>query len=397
MQAIAVPKLTSTIQARAEHIASCFLSKGFPYVKVELEANVQPDNYSGQSECFACSGSGRMTCGMCGGAGTTWTRCSTCNEAGTIEAHHAQPRPCSDCCEEYRETPCEECSDGYVDCEECRGRGYFECDDWVDGYLDDFWDSFSDRLGAIEDRLKYSRIYHDGSVDTEVTLTLGVDHIRELPVIIGAFRETCREFGSCGTGNAGLHITLLPDHVYPRKEKLDEKKLTNFRRQVSKLLLGLVCLGSPGDSTRAFEFRDLAISSDVKYSAIFTHRDTCLEYRLFDACFDRPSYIIRYLELISRTLDYYTEKPRRIQKLRERLSLKESDQLLNKAYRGRHRKLVDVFRTDESIARLFKELAYFVKRRSRLWLTFAYRWYTLGLITKQELFSGLVTELKGGA
>ena len=49
---------------------------------------------------------------------------------------------------------------------------------------------------------------------------------------------------------------------------------------------------------------DLDISSSTKYSAIYTRDDTCIEYRLFDARFVVPSYIISYFELISRTLPF---------------------------------------------------------------------------------------------
>ena len=357
MQAVAVTKLKpNSIQARAKKIADCFLSKGFPYVKVELEANVEPEDYSTESECCDCYGSGRIQCGDCGGAGVTRTTCSICNGKGIIETNNGQTQFCHDCDGGYRESRCQECSGGYVDCSECSGRGYFDNEYWYENYLDDFWAAFNEKLGNTLRLTEHAHIYYDGSVDTEVTLTLRVEYLDELPGIISIFAETCRSFGSCITGNAGLHITLLSDKKYPIEEKLDQKKLSNFRKQVSKLLLGLICLGSPDDSTRAFEFRDLEISSDRKYSAIYTRGDTCIEYRLFDACFDRPSYIIRYLELIGKTLHYYSDDPRRFLKLKDRISLKRSNEILNKAYRGCYRKLADVFGTDESIARLFREL-----------------------------------------
>jgi len=399
VETILVPKLKSNLQARAKRLADNFLSKGFLYVKIELEANVQPDNYRRNSECFSCSGSGRLPCQNCDGSRIIETRCSTCDGEGTlilIKNEEAQLHPCPDCVDGRRETTCDECSDGYVNCSECDGRGYTENEDWYDDYHDAFWEVFRKKLGKIKDCLKYSRIYNDGSVDTEVTLTLRVNYIKELPAIVSFFAETCRAFGRCNTGNAGLHITLLPGYKYPRTEKLDETKLLTFKKQVNKLLLGLICLGSPNDSTRAFEYRDLEISSNRKYSAIYTHGDTCVEYRLFDACFDKPSYIIRYLELISKTLCYYTDKPRRILKLKKNISLKKSNEILNKGYRGCYRKLVKVFRTDESITRLFVELSYLVKNTSKQWLRQAYYTYIQGLISKTQLFSELVTELKGG-
>ncbi len=160
-------------------------------------------------------------------------------------------------------------------------------------------------------------------------------------------------------------------------------------------MLGLICLGTPNEATRAFEYRDLEISSKQKYSAIYTHNDTCLEFRLFDTCFDTPLTIIRYLELLSKTLHYYSDKPRRILKLKENIPLKKTEELLNKKYWGRYQKLAEVFETDESISRLFTELTYLVKESSKKWLTLAYHSYRHKLISKQQLFTQVVTRLKG--
>jgi len=390
----AILKHKSSIHDRTGHIRDCFLSKGFPYLKVELEANVDPDGYIGESECFNCNGSGRIRCGTCDGSGTIQCRCTACNGSGDIEDTDGQLHTCPDCVGGYRNETCQDCSYGYVDCRECNSRGYFDSDGWIDDYLDDFWKAFKKKMGDIMDVLEYTHIYNDGSVDTEITLTLRIEYLHRLPDIVKAFRDTCHEFGNCGTDNAGLHITLLTDSMYPTLKKLDERKLANFKRQVGKLLLGLVCLGSPDDSTRAFEFRDLEISSDRKYSAIYTKGDTCIEFRLFDACFNRPDYIIRYLELINKSLHYYSDEPRRFVKLKDGVSLMRSNQILNKEYKGCYRGLAYVFHTNESITRLFRELAYFVKPKLRLWLAYASKGYSQGVLTSQELFASLVSELK---
>ena len=393
MQAIVITKQKSELQSKTKEIASCFLANRFPYVKVELEANVEPDKYRSGSRCFICDGVGRRACGDCDGDGTVSTVCNICNGEGFV-SDESKRKPCPDCTDGTVQTRCSYCSEGYTDCVECDGRGYFDNNDWIDSYLDDFRDVFRKKMGSTMTLLEYSQIYYDGSVDTEVTLTLLVKHLDKIPGIIDAFRDTCYEFGRCDTGNAGLHIALLPEGKYPCKKKLDEGKLSNFKKQISKLLLGLTCLGSPNDSTRAFEFRDLEITSDRKYSAIYTHSDTCIEYRLFDACFYNPSYIIRYLELIGKTLRYYCDKPKRFLKLRDRITLKKSNEILNKAYRGCYRKLADVFRTDESIDRLFKERAYLVERKLKSWLGCVYTLYALGTISKQELFANIVAGLK---
>ncbi|MFC1713549.1 hypothetical protein ACFL6S_07775 [Candidatus Poribacteria bacterium] len=393
METIVIAMPRSALQIRVKDIANCFIAKGFPYLKVELEANVDPDEYRSKSECFSCDGTGRRVCCECDGEDAILNACATCNGDGFVSTN-SEKRPCPDCTDGSIWTRCRDCSEGYTDCNECDGRGCFDDDEWLEGYLGDFWDAFKKRMSDNMDILEHAHIYYDGSVDTEVTLTLWVEYLDKIPGIIETFGETCRDFGKYDTSNAGLHITLLPDSRYPTKEKLDERKLDNFKKQVSKLLLGLTCLGSPDDYTRAFEFRDLEVSSDRKYSAIYTHGDTCIEFRLFDSCLSKPEYIIRYLELIKTTLQYYTDKPRWIQKLKEQISLKKSGEILDKKYRGCYRKLVDVFHTDESIGRLFRELNYLVKQKYKLWLAYAYQSYSMGIITRGELFSGLVSELK---
>jgi len=72
VKTILVPKLKSNIKARAKRLAESFLSKDFLYLKVELEANVQPNEYSRESECYICSGTGiiERQCSTCSGEGT---------------------------------------------------------------------------------------------------------------------------------------------------------------------------------------------------------------------------------------------------------------------------------------------------------------------------------------
>lgn len=394
MQAIAVSKLKNNIHTRAKKIADYLISKGFPYVKVELEANVKPKDYSSHSDCYECAGTGRTECGSCQGSGSISKVCQTCNGKASTNNDNLTVT-CPHCQNGYITEVCPDCTDGFVDCDSCDGRGHFENDDWHEGYFDEFWDVLSDKIGETLRITEHAHVYYDGSCDTELTTTIHVNHLTRLPEIITAFAEACRHFGRCDTGNAGLHIALLTDKKYPSKTKLDAVKITNFKRQVSKLLLGLVCLGSPNDKTRPFEFRDLEISQKVKYSAIFTHDDTCIEYRLFDSCLEKPSYILSFLELICMTLHYYANEPKRYLKLKDHVTLKRSSQILDKSYYGCYRRLSDVFVTDESIARLFRELAYLVRRRQRLWLGCIYICYALGSISKDELFTSIVAELKG--
>ena len=314
-------------------LQKAFLHSGFKFIKVELEAQVDPEDYGGS--CEYCE-DGRDYCGDCEGTGEdpreARGECATCG------------------------------GEQYFDCQECSG-GYND-PDW-DEYCNDFEKKFREDLNGIDQHFRFLRTYHDGSVDTECTFTLRVDYLDKLPQIVKAFRQTCLHFGSCVTENAGLHITLLEGYNYPRTKKLNQAKLTHFKAQVSKLLLGLIYLGSDGDYTRGFGFRDMRISAKDKYSAIFTHNDTCLEYRLFDTCYDEPERILKYLALIVKTLKYYTADPQKAIGLYEGVSEERSDKLLKKHEQHCYRKLTAVYDTRQGRKRLFQELFYLVDDRAR--------------------------------
>lgn len=299
----------SRIQARPgsynpmtpEQLKHAFLRSKFLYLKIELEADVDPSGY-----------------------GT----CSNCGENYDDE-HDMQDSSCSD------------------------------------SYYADFKRRLKRELDKFANQLKYLEVYKDGSVDTECTLTLRVDHIADLPGIIKAFKETCLHFGNCDTNNAGMHITLLEGYLYPRTRKLDSLKIANFKKEASKLLFGLVYLGSAGDETRGFSFRELLVSHDHKHTAIYTHQDTCIEYRLFDPCYNDPDRIFEYLRVIVKTLKYYTADPTKTVKIGEALTLEKSDGLLRKQCAGFHRPLTSVFSTRAGRARLWQELDYLLSEKGR--------------------------------
>ncbi len=316
-----------------QELQQAFLHSGFKYLKVELEAQVEPVDYGGS--CEYCN-QGRDDCADCEGTGED---------------------------DERPEAECLSCSSrGYFDCPECSG-GYSESD-WNE-YCDDFATRFREGLNEIDQHFRFLKIYHDSSVDTECTFTLRVDYLDELPKIVQVFKQTCLEFGSCMTENAGLHITLLEGYRYPRTRKLNQAKLARYKTQVSKLLLGLVYLGSEGEHTRGFGFRDMRISARDKYSAVFTHNDTCLEYRLFDTCYNEPEHILKYLALIVKTLKYYTADPQKAIGLHEGVDDQTSDRLLKKHGQNCYRALTVVYGTRQGRRRLFQELFYLVDARSR--------------------------------
>lgn len=348
-----------------KQLQQAFLYSGFKYLKIELEADVQPDDYDRSYPCDYCD-EGRNECGDCEGSGREAPSCDVCEGSGIILDDNDQEQECLDCSGNgYIEQDCESCSgEGYFSCDNC-SEGYIDNNDWEEQYIDDFEMRFKENLNGIDKHFKYLRVYHDGSVDTEATLTLRVDYIDELPEIIRVFKETCYHFGCCETQNAGLHITLLEGYKYPREKKLNQAKLNNFKQEVSKLLLGLVYLASPDEQTRSFQFRDLEISDKGKYSAIYTHNDTCLEYRLFDTCYNEPDKILGYLTLIAKTLKYYTNNPKKRVGIAQGVSLESSDKLLKKHRYGKFEKLTEVYNSRQSRMRLFDELSYLVNQKTR--------------------------------
>ena len=348
-------------------IQQAFLHSGFKYLKVELEANVDPDNYPRETSCENCS-EGMIDCGDCDGNGRVHPECAPCDGTGwaITNGKMGGKVECRDCGGSGRvEEDCPSCQgEGYYSCTDCSG-GYVSSNEWEEGYCDDFEQRFRDELHGIEQRFVYLRVYHDGSVDTECTLTLRVDYLDKLPDIIKAFQATCRHFGRCDTENAGMHITLLEGYRYPRQSRLNQEKLANYKKHVSKLLLALVYLGSCGDMTRSFVFRDMRISDHTKYSAIYTHGDTCLEFRLFDTCYGKPETVFDYLAVIAKTLKFYTANPKKAVALRDAVSIAQSNTILNKHHCGGYAQLADIYNTRESRTRLFRELSHLVGEKGR--------------------------------
>lgn len=315
-------------------IQRAFLHAGFKYLKLELEAEVNPEDYDAQSSCVECDGRGSINCPDCDGSGGSEETCSYCEGRGYFE--------------------CDYCYEGYTDNENS-----------FDEYLRDFEQDLRNRLGDINEHLKYLRIYRDGSVDTEATLTLRVDYLADLPEIVKAFKKTCLSFGSCGTYSAGIHLTLLEGYKYPRSRKLNQGKIANYKKQIAKLLLGLVYLGSNNGTTRHFQYRDLKVSANDKYSAIFTHHDTCIEFRLFDTCYDQPEQILNYLSLMAKTLRFYTMDQKKAVGFEKVISVDTSEQILNKHHSVGCLKLMEVYKSRESRIRLFDELFYLVNEKGR--------------------------------
>lgn len=261
------------------------IEAGGTHIKVELEA--QLDRGSIELDCSYCS-EGWLNCDSCAGSGYQAETHLPTNKLISIE--------------------CISCGgDGYSECGECNGRGQSrsgmetsEIQDWLESRFS------SEFMQAIV----YGDVYDDGSVDTEYTFTLPTDKCHLVVEAIQLFNDLGSHIGNgLDTSNAGMHISVLTEGNYPCKIKFNESKMCNFRTEVSKLLPALYFLATPNDTTRSLEYRQPKVSDDDKYSAIFTHGDTTIEYRIFDTCYEHPEKFLENIEVIAHTLKYYsTEK-----------------------------------------------------------------------------------------
>ena len=283
-------------------------SAGFSYIKVELEAQLRRPYDSDEGEyqtCNDCDGEGNNTCDDCDGEGY--------NEVELT-------RPDGSTSDVTEEVTCDECNGGgNHECSECEGSGevYRESDG------DDFGNvEYCQRY--IEDQISpeakasiiYGRFYNDGSVDSEYTFTIHAKDAHFLPEIVNSFNKLAEAVGNgMDVDGAGMHIAVLPTEsngVYPvRNFALDDTKLTNFRTEVTKLLPALFIAATSGNFTRALNYRHPKIDFD-KYSAIHIVDGRCLEYRLFETCYQRPDAIFEYLETIARTLEYYKDPSKKV-------------------------------------------------------------------------------------
>lgn len=289
------------------------------HVKVELEANFNRGE-DDSSDCFECDGRGDYTCGECDGHG-------------------------------FLTDDADELS---IDCEACAGSGYLECAT-CDGHgvVDEVYSDFSDVdychqyiLDRVDtyarNALTYSRFYYDGSVDSELTFTLPVERIQHIPKFIRAFQKIGDKTGHCDVSGAGMHIAVLPDGVYPSEtERFDEAKMDNFIAQNQRLLPALFFLGTANAKTRDLRYRQPRVSSEERYSAIYTMSGRAIEYRIFDTCYDKPEMVFDYLAVIANTLRYYIDPELQAPRLFSDFTFSEShgDRSLARFYKTKEKHL----------------------------------------------------------
>lgn len=278
-------------------------SAGFGYIKVELEANLDRTDEDEYETCYECDGDGRTNCDECDGAG--WIEEAVLREDGTET-------------DETHEVACEECDgNGDITCSNCDGDGevYSEYGgfDSEDRCYEFIMDSLSTEARKA---IIFGKFYNDGSVDSEFTFTIAVEDAKYLPEIVDSFNKLAEHIGNgMDVDGAGMHIAVLPTESngsYPVYNfTMPYENLSNFQEQVTKLLPALFLAATSGNFTREFYYREPKISDD-KYSAIHIVNSSCLEFRLFETCYQRPVAIFEYLETIARCLEYYKDPSKKV-------------------------------------------------------------------------------------
>lgn len=269
-------------------------SKGFSHIKVELEADLRR-NESQDERCDSCL-EGFNSCEGCNASGYT-------TETNNIYNFETRQRE-----DEEVEIECIACGgEGSTECDECAGRGWVDSSTWGNDRCCEY---ILDQLPApIRRRFNHIHFYNDGSVDSELTFTLPIAHAEDVVKVIRAFNDLADEIGG-GTDihRAGMHITVMTGGRFPTGRRLNAEFIKNFKSEVTKLLPALFFSATHTPYTRGLEFREPKISSDSKYSAIYTRGDTCIEYRLFDLCYDKPEVFYEKMEVIAGTLTYYSNE-----------------------------------------------------------------------------------------
>lgn len=281
-------------------------SAGFSHIKVELEGQMgrQDDN---STTCPDCEGEYNITCEQCDGEGAY----SEMEQVGVNERE--QWHECGDCDGE-----------GTVPCSNCDGEGTISSD-W-DNEDDCHWFILQNVSQHARDVLTYSRFYLDGSVDSEITFTIPIGEIAVVPEFIEAFKKLADLNQGLDTRGAGMHIAVIPSEMngrYPSHHRMPSNRCENFRTQMSMLLPALYFLGSADHNCRGLGYRKPQIRYNDKYSAIYTHDDTCFEYRVFETCYNKPEIFFDYVEVIANTLKFYTDPTLTVAQLGKQFGLCE--------------------------------------------------------------------------
>lgn len=177
--------------------------------------------------------------------------------------------------------------------------------------------------------LVYADFYNDGSVDSELTLTVALDNAENvllLPKIVKIWdrfmQAVSEETGMTPEVNgAGMHMAFLnsPTCTYPTRFQSNQLvRYENFRRSMGLLLPALYFLASSDDTSRPLQYREPKVTMYDggrswddrrmdKFSAI-TYNQGALEFRVFNTCYDHPEVILDNFVVMSNAVCKYWRK-----------------------------------------------------------------------------------------
>ena len=241
-------------------VANTIIEAGFPYLKIELEAQFNRESSCDTARHRACAGAG---------------------------------------------------------CLECRWTGYGLCPDHSKHLVLNSESALQKLiladLAKAKFKTNYLRFYRDGSCDSEVTATFPTKDLIKAPELIKSFAKIGDLTGSCDIRGAGIHIALMQTSTYPSPRGLNYEKMSNYELQMKHYLPALYFIGAPSGRTRDLTYRMPRIRRGTsrhedKYSAVYTRADTIMEFRVFEACYDRPELIYDYIATIAKSLQFYSNK-----------------------------------------------------------------------------------------
>ena len=281
---------------------------GFGYLKIELEGQMNRPEESRMETCPDCGGEGEVECDACNGYGHTED-------------------------DENERCVCSECDgEGVVECTNCDGGGEVESEESCSYSTDTCQEWILDHVSKrARDSLTYSSFYYDGSVDSEFTFTLRLEDAEYIQEFIEMFSALSDKIGNgLDTSGAGMHIGLLPiesEGYYPYDgEGFNREGLANFTTQCERLMPALLCAAMSSPDSRPLYYRVPRVSYE-KYSAIHVMDGTCIEYRLFETCFNNPMMVLDYIKTISETLKFYINPNKKVKTLGKTIEYLDGDSI----------------------------------------------------------------------
>ena len=322
-------------------------------LKIEFEAMFNRKH--GSSGCEDCD-DGWTECGECNGNYEDFCDCDSCGGTGylrLIDGNYLSCADndegavqCEDCCGSGRDY-CPDCEEGRVRCEDCEsGEDISEsrkkwaneayCHDWLMGKLakiglaqklpDGETLGLPHSLISVHYKpigaLKYAEFYHDGSVDSEFTVTISLknrNNIFLVPQIAEIFKSLGKAIGNeISTERAGMHMALInhSKFLYGRghntKTENSVIRYDNFKRSMTLLLPTLYFLASQDHVSRGMRFREPCVGSadnqdgNGKYSAI-NYSFGAIEFRAFETCYGEPERILDNFVVMANCMRYWTK------------------------------------------------------------------------------------------